>query len=345
MASVSWRLCLTTLRSGEHRILFKKHVGLNPSSCFRHGTVRVITNCSCGSSEDVILRCISTTAEVSVLSISATHLVEEAQSRHKAAPTALATLGRALMGTLLLGALKDDAESIQINFMGDGPLGKLVAVATKDGLVKGFVDNPLCDIPLKANNKLNVGAAIGSGMLNVSRYHPSWKQPYLGTVPIYSGEIAEDIAHYLASSEQVNSAVGLGVNLRKDGSVQSAHGFLVQVLPYCSEDTLMKLEENIKKMRPLSETTEALYAHEILEAILHGIGIGDILSVSYPKYGPCDISGLKQRMLRAVTLLGPTDVKQLLEEQGHVEVRCEFCAEVLRFGRNELDPILEESLK
>ncbi|MCO5564128.1 hypothetical protein L7F22_017784 [Adiantum nelumboides] len=249
------------------------------------------------------------------------------------------------MGTLLLGALKDDAESVQIDLLGDGPIGKLIAVASKDGWVKGFVENPLCDVPPKANNKFNVGAAVGSGMLNVSRYHSSWKQPYLGTVPIFSGEIAEDIAHYLASSEQMNTAIGLGVALKRDGSVQSAHGFLVQVLPFCSEDTLTKLEENIKKMRPLSETIQQVYAHEILESILDGIGMGDLYTFSNPRYGPCDVSELKERMLRAVALLGPSDVQKLLDEQGHVEVRCEFCAEVLRFGKSELQPILEESLK
>lgn len=294
--------------------------------------------------KDVILKCISRTAEVSVLSISATQLVEQAQHRHKAAPTALAALGRALMGTLLLGFLKDDAESVQITFMGDGPIGKVITVATKEGWVKGFVGNPVCYVPPKVNGKLDVGAAVGSGMLSVSYFHPSWKQPYIGTVPILSGEIAEDIAQYLATSEQVNTAIGLGVTFSKDGTVQSALGFLVQILPFCSEETLTKLEKNITNMRPLSDTSNENAPQEMLESILKDIGMGDVYTVANPRFGPCDISELKDRMMRAVACLGSSDLQQLLDEQGHVEVRCEFCAEVLRFGKTELQHIFEKSL-
>eukprot|EP00250_Pteridium_aquilinum_P000010 c10015_g1_i2 orf=358-1386(-) len=322
MAALSWRLCSPAFRSGRQSMLWKQQpVELAFSLESQCRAVRLITGSvkalgeNVDEGKDIILKCISTTAEVSVLSISATHLVEEAQSRHKASPTALATLGRALMGTLLLGALKDNAESVQITFVGDGPIGKLITVASKEGWVKGFVENPLCEIPPKANNKLNVGAAVGSGTLNVSFFHPTWKQPSIGTVPIFSGEIAEDIAHYLASSEQVNTAIGLGVTLKKDGSVQSAHGFLVQVLPFCSEETLTKLEANIKKMRPLSDTSEEIYAQEILESILEGIGMGELYTYSNPKFGPCDVSELRQRMLRAVALLGPSDLQKLLDEQ------------------------------
>lgn len=351
MATLSWRVCAPASCSRRQSISWKQQSVELAFSTKLHCRVARLTTGSVNASredfdegKDVILKCVSRTAEVSVFSISATHLVEEAQCRHKAAPTALATLGRALMGTLLLGALKDDAESVQITFMGDGPLGKVMAIATKEGWVKGFVENALCDLPPKVNKKLNVGAAVGSGMLNVSRFHPSWKQPYIGTVPIFSGEIAEDIAHYLASSEQVNTAIGLGVTLNKDGSVQSAQGFLVQVLPFCSEETLTKLEANIKKMRPLSDTSQETNAREVLESILEGIGMGEVYTFANPRFGPCDVLELKQRMLRAVACLGPSDLQKLLDEQGHVEVRCEFCAEVLRFGRSELQPILEESL-
>uniref|UniRef100_A0A7I4DAL1 Uncharacterized protein n=1 Tax=Physcomitrium patens TaxID=3218 RepID=A0A7I4DAL1_PHYPA len=181
---------------------------------------------------DKLVRVISKDAEVSVLSLVATEVVREAQQRHNTSPTACAALGRTLMGTLLLGALKGDAETVQVLFRGNGPLGNMTAISADEGHVKGFVVNPSCDPPLKDNGKLNVGLAVGSGVLSVVRNNRNWKQPYTGTVPIYSGEIAEDIAHYLADSEQMNTALGLGIGFDKEVGIRFAGGYLVQRRPY-----------------------------------------------------------------------------------------------------------------
>ncbi|KAL3680490.1 hypothetical protein R1sor_023446 [Riccia sorocarpa] len=292
------------------------------------------------SGGDQLLRCISYDAEVSIITLVATDVVREAQRRHRTSPTASAALGRALLGTLLVGAMKGEDESVQMTFLGQGPLGQMTTVC-KDYMVKGFVANPDCESSLKANGKLDVGSAVGTGTLRVVRDNENWKQPFSGTVPIHSGEIAEDIAHYLADSEQMNVALGVGVSLSKTKAVEFAGGFLVQVLPFCSEETLAQLEKNIMKMPPLSESEATLSAKNISERLLEGIGLGDYDSLPVPKFGPCTVDDLKSRMVRAVASLGKADIRQLLEEQGHVEVKCEFCAEVVRFGESDLQDILQ----
>ncbi|XP_059074161.1 uncharacterized protein LOC131048267 isoform X5 [Cryptomeria japonica] len=193
----------------------------------------------------------------------------------------------------------------------------------------------------KAAPMINVGEAVGSGLMSVVCSHSKWPQPYIGSIPIYSGEIAEDFAHYLAESEQMKTAIGIGVTFTRKASVKSAHGFLVQVLPFCSEETIVKLEENIRKMPSLSDATADRSAYNITEDILMDIGIGDTYNLGTPRYGPCDLKDLKLRMLRAVASLGSEDIKSLLQEQGHIEVRCEFCAEVLRFKENDVQDIIQ----
>ncbi|XP_059074160.1 uncharacterized protein LOC131048267 isoform X4 [Cryptomeria japonica] len=268
-----------------------------------------------GTEPNVILKSVSRTAEVSVLCISANEAVEEACVRHKAAP--------------------------MVQFAGDGPLGQITTIASGEGLVKGFVGNPMCNLPITANQMINVGEAVGSGLMSVVCSHSKWPQPYIGSIPIYSGEIAEDFAHYLAESEQMKTAIGIGVTFTRKASVKSAHGFLVQVLPFCSEETIVKLEENIRKMPSLSDATADRSAYNITEDILMDIGIGDTYNLGTPRYGPCDLKDLKLRMLRAVASLGSEDIKSLLQEQGHIEVRCEFCAEVLRFKENDVQDIIQ----
>ncbi|BBN10647.1 molecular chaperone Hsp33 [Marchantia polymorpha subsp. ruderalis] len=294
------------------------------------------------SKGDQLLRCISYDAEVSILTLVATDVVREAQRRHQTSPTASAALGRALMGTLLVGAMKGNDESVQVTFLGQGPLGQMTTVY-RDNMVKGFVVNPDCETALKSDGKLDVGSAVGTGILTVVRNNANWAQPYSGTVPIYSGEVAEDIAHYLADSEQINVALGVGVSLSKSTAVQFAGGFLVQVLPFCSDETLAKLEENILKMPPLSDSSDVMTAKKISELLLEGIGIGDYDDLPEPKFGPCTVEELKPRMVRAVASLGKQDVEEILAEQGHVEVKCEFCAEVVRFGEADLQHILQPS--
>eukprot|EP00271_Cylindrocystis_brebissonii_P010229 TRINITY_DN26363_c0_g1_i1.p1 TRINITY_DN26363_c0_g1~~TRINITY_DN26363_c0_g1_i1.p1 ORF type:complete len:441 (-),score=68.43 TRINITY_DN26363_c0_g1_i1:508-1830(-) len=298
-----------------------------------------------GPGPDELVFGISETAEVSVYVVRGTELVREAQRRHSTAPTATAALGRLLLGTSLLAALKGSEETVQVMFSGRGSLGQMAAVSSDGGrLVKGFVSNPACDPPLNSQGKMDVGTAVGAGILTVVRTHPSWSNPYTGTVPLKSGEVAEDLAAYLADSEQVNSAVGLGVSIGRQAQVVAAGGFLVQVLPICSEETLAQLERNVSSLPPMSELAASTSGRGIAERLLAGLGPRFEEEAVVPHFGLCDVEDLRPRMLRAVESLGAADVKSLLEEQGHVEVRCEFCAEVVRFQEGDLSSVLAPAL-
>jgi molecular chaperone Hsp33 len=288
--------------------------------------------------------------EVAVLAIDGTALVADAVARHGAAPTASAALGRALVGALLLSAFKGEGEATQITFNGTGPLGSLQAIATSDGLVKGRADNPGADPPLRPDGKLDVGAAVGRGVLAVVRSRavppppegstdppsPS-PPPYTGLTNIVSGEVAADLAHYLATSEQTNCALALGVSLDRDGRVSAAGGFLVQVLPFCPEEALETLEANVSALPPVTEMMAAGNGpEEITARLLAGLGTAPGAFSLTPRYGPCEPADLRARMVRAVALLGEDEVRDIIASQGGIEVRCEFCRDTVVFGEGEV---------
>ncbi|KAI8470549.1 MAG: heat shock protein Hsp33 [Monoraphidium minutum] len=287
--------------------------------------------------EDVLLRSLSQLGEVAVLAVDGTNLVQEAATRHGTAPTATAALGRTLLGALLMGSFRKDDEAIQVSFKGDGVLGGAFAIADTRGQVKGKVGNALADPPLRPDGKLAVGDAVGSGVLSVVRSHPQQPVPYTGMVQIVSGEIAEDLATYMAESEQTNSALALGVAINRDCSVSAAGGYLVQVLPFCSEETLEQLEKNLTGLPSITKLLQSgATPQSITDLILEGIGCaGDPLTVA-PKYGPCEADVLKVRMKRAVASLGPAEVKSIIEEQGKIEVTCELCNQAYHFTEDEV---------
>ncbi|KAG2493784.1 hypothetical protein HYH03_008004 [Edaphochlamys debaryana] len=292
--------------------------------------------------EDVLLRSLSENAEVSVLVVDGTRLVAEAQHRHKLAPTATAALGRALLGALLMGSFRKEDEQVQITFQGNGLAGSVLAMADTRGNVKGKVGNPNADPPLRADGKLNVGAAVGKGVLAVVRSHPLEPQPYTGMVPIVSGEVAEDLANYLVDSEQTNSALGLGVSLDRHCNVKSAGGWLVQILPFCSEETLEQLEKNLTTMPSVSAMlNDGLTAADITARILAGLGMISEEGNMVPRYGPCEEGPLKQRMVRAVAALGRQEVADIIKTEGKLEVTCDLCQQTYHFSQDEVDAYLD----
>lgn len=298
---------------------------------------RLVVLHAAAAREDVLLRTISASAEVSVLVVDGTQLVAEAASRHKTAPTSTAALGRALLGALLLGAFRKDEEQLQITFKGDGPAQNVLAIANTRGDVKGLIANPLADPPLRPDGKLDVGAAVGKGVLAVVRSHPADKQPYTGLVPIVSGEIAEDLANYLVDSEQTNSALGLGVSLDRDCNVKSAGGWLVQILPFCSEETLSQLETNLGTMPSITKMlNDGLGAAGVTARILEGLGESPDAQSIKPRYGPCDDEALQLRMMRVVASLGRSEVEGILKEQGKVEVTCDLCQQTYTFDEAKI---------
>lgn len=253
-----------------------------------------------------------------------------------------------MIGAVLLGVYRREDEVIQMQWKGDGPLGGLLVIGDHTGQVRGKVGNPSCNIPLKDNGKFDVGGAVGQGMLSVIRSHPLEPNPYTGTVPIFDGEIAEDLARYMLDSEQMACALALGVQLNvSDGRVHSAGGYFVQVLPFCSEETLEKLEANLKSMGSASHLlAEGNTPADITQMILKDIGVADEEPVVVtPKYGPCDEISMRLRMLKALAALGKEEVDDILNTDGKIEVKCDLCNSTVEFteaNKNEIFRLADE---
>lgn len=214
----------------------------------------------------------------------------EACGRHQTEPTASAALGRAILGTLLMSCFRGEGEKTQVTFRGDGPLGMIQVISQSSGLVKGLLGNPAVNFPLRGSDgKLDVSRAVGKGVLAVVRSLPfteeGWQTPYTGMVPITTGEIAEDLATYLADSEQVQSALGLGVSVGKDLRVDTAGGFLIQVLPFAEESTIAQLEKNIAAAGSMTKMLrDGLSPKDITNRLLEGIGSGGDGFSLIPRY-------------------------------------------------------------
>lgn len=289
--------------------------------------------------EDRLVRTLSLDGDISIRAIVATSLVGEASQRHGTAPTATAALGRALMGAILLATGSSPEESVQLQFRGDGPLGSLTAIADGSARARGYVAHPEAHPPPRGG-KLDVAAAVGEGVLGVVRDHPSRREPYRGVVPLASGEIAEDLACYLDQSEQTASAVGLGVYVAADGSVEAASGFLVQALPGASSAALARLEQNIAESpSPTQMLRGGLGADGIVDRLFHGLGTRGRSATSPEFYCGCG----RDRVLRALTLLGRSEVREAAASGETFEVRCEFCAESYSIAPDELRTLLPDS--
>ncbi|GMH43645.1 hypothetical protein BSKO_11567 [Bryopsis sp. KO-2023] len=295
------------------------------------------------AASDQVYRTISSNFEVAVLVADATGVVSDAARRHKTAPTSTAALGRLLAGTLLLGCFKKDNEQTQVSFQGDGEIGVMQAIADDKGMIRGRVGNPAANAPIRGDGKLDVGRIVGKGVVTVVRSRPDLPQPYTGIVPIHSGEVAEDLAYYLMNSEQTNSALALGVAVNTDGSVRSAGGFLIEVLPSASEKTISCLEETLRGIPTVTDMlNDGLSSGEIAGKLLDGLGDSEDATVILPKFGPCGPEELEKNMLRVLALLGEKEVKDIMETEGKLEVTCEFCNESFQFTEEQVLAELEE---
>lgn len=273
---------------------------------------------------DELLRTISADGSVSVRVLVATRLVREAARRHETAPTATVALGRALMGTLLLATEAQDGERVQVQVRGDGPLGTITVTASSAGDVRGYASRPQADLPL-AGGRFDVAGAVGLGLLTVERNHPAWKQPYSGIVPLVSGEIASDLAHYLLESEQKPSSLALGVYLGADGEVEAAGGYLVQALPGADDAALRVFERRVAALvQPSSLVREGADARALLDRLVGGLGAQPPSCVAPRFECPCSM----ERVRRALVFLGDDEIRDVIEKSETLEVRCEFCAEM-----------------
>lgn len=287
---------------------------------------------------DYMVRVISDRANVVGLACITTGLVEKAVGIHETSPTASAALGRTLTGGLLLGALMKRGQSIGLKFEGNGPLQKIIVEADSMGCVRGLVGNPAADAPPQGE-KLDVSGILGKeGFLTVIK-DMGTREPYQGIVKLRTGEIAEDIAYYLAESEQIPSAVALGVYVEPDGRVSAAGGFLVQSLPPSDEPILDRLTENIGRMPAVTEMIRSgKTPQDMLSAIFEGIGCRTLEQRDLSYCCTCS----RERIERVLISLGCEELLRLRSEREETSVTCEFCRTDYRFNRTEILDLIEQ---
>lgn len=288
---------------------------------------------------DHIVRAISSDGLVQAAAICSRDLTERARQIHKLLPVGTAALGRTLSAASLMGnALKGAGASLTLQIKGGGPLGTVLAVSDNLGNVRGYVTNPQVDIPLREDGKLDVGGAVGrEGTITVIK-DLHMKEPYVGTIDLLGGEIAEDVAAYFVESEQIPTACGLGVLVDRDQSVKAAGGYLIQLLPGATEDTIVKVEGGIMAAGNVSAILDKDDDPEhMLRQVMSDFDL-KILETCPVEYR-CYCS--RQRVERALISLGKDELQQILEEQGHCSMTCQFCDAVYDFSGDELKSLID----
>lgn len=287
---------------------------------------------------DEIVRAITADGLVKAAAITGRDLVERARNIHTLLPVATAALGRTLMAASLMGdAMKIDGSSLTLQIKGGGPLGTILAVSDEAGNVRGYVQNPHVELMEKAPGKLDVGRAVGeTGSLTVIK-DLGMKEPYVGTIDLLSGEIADDIAAYFVESEQIPTACALGVLVGTDQSVTSAGGYLIQLLPGAGEDIITKIEAGVQRVGSVSHALEGgLDGASLLRAVLSDFDL-EILE-THPVEYRCYCS--RDRVTRALISMGRKELSSLIQEQGQAELTCQFCDQIYRYSKEDLEEIL-----
>ncbi len=290
---------------------------------------------------DELVRGNSVDGSIRVFAAVTTELADEAQRMHSTSATASAALGRLLTAAAIMGVqLKGEDDSVTLQINGDGPLGMLVAVTDSLGHVRGYVENPNADLPPKTPGKLDVGRAVGNGYLSVIR-DLHLKEPYIGRTPLVSGEIAEDLTYYFAKSEQIPTAIALGVLVDTDLSVKAAGGYMIQLMPEATDETADRLTELIGKLPPVTDmVNEGMTAEDIAFTVTQGFDMVIENKHAHPMY-ECKCS--RDRMERALISLGKDELRAIIEEQGEAEMGCRFCDKKYVFSRDELEELYEKA--
>lgn len=287
---------------------------------------------------DYIVRATAADSQIRAFAAVTTSLAEEARMRHQMSPVATAALGRLLTGGVMMGSMMKNPEDIlTLQVKCDGPIGGLTVTADAQGHVKGYVDNPEVMLPPK-NGKLDVGGALGQGILNVIK-DMGLREPYSGQTLLQTGEIAEDLTYYFAASEQIPSSVGLGVLMNRDNTVRCSGGFIVQVMPFVEEEVLRRLEKNIAGVKPVTAMLDGGHSpEEMLSQVLEGMTaeITDTLPAAF------DCSCSKERIEKAIISIGKKEIQEMIDDGKAIEVKCHFCNTAYEFTVEELQEILKK---
>ncbi len=288
---------------------------------------------------DKIIRATAAQEHIRAFAVDSTEMVSEAREIHKTYPVVTAALGRLLSAGAMMGSMmKGEDDLITLTIKGDGPIGSLTVTADSHGNVKGFPGNPSVDIPTRGEAKLDVGGAIGSGILTVSM-DLGLKEPYNGQVELQTGEIGEDLAYYFTVSEQTPSAVALGVMIGTDSSVLHSGGFIIQLMPDAPEEVIAVLEAKLADLEPVTTLMErGLGPADILTLILGDLDL--IITEEKPVRFHCNCS--RERISHALATLGTADLESLIADDEEIEIKCFFCNSAYKFGTDELKEILAQ---
>lgn len=285
---------------------------------------------------DYIVRAMAADGQIRAFAATTTDLVEEAKNRHETSPIATVALGRLLTGGAMMGAMmKNDNDLVTIQIKAKGPIGALTVTADPKGNVKGFVANPQVMLPLK-NGQLDIAGALDLGVLSVIK-DIGLKEPYVGDTILVTSEIADDLTYYFATSEQVPSSVGLNVIMNKDNTVAAAGGFIIQLLPGASEETISELERKISELKSITGLLERnLTPEQMLEEILGDMNL-QILDTIDTRF-KCNCS--RERVSKAVISTGAEEIQAMIDDGETVEVNCHFCNSHYNFTVDELKEML-----
>lgn len=287
-------------------------------------------------SQDYIIRATAANSAIRAFAITSKGIAEEARVRHKTSPVVTAALGRLLSGAAMMGAMmKGDRDLLTVQIKSGGPIGGLTVTADSHGHVRGYAQVPDVMLPPK-NGKLDVGSAVGPGILNVIK-DLGMKEPYVGQTVLQTGEIAEDLTYYFAASEQVPSSVGLGVLMNKDNTVRQAGGFIIQLLPFTEENVIDALEKKIADISSVTELLEQGHTPEsMLEYILGDFGLD--ITEKIPASFQCNCS--RGRIRKMLISLGSKDLQEMIDDGEPVEIKCDMCSSAYTFEINEIKECL-----
>lgn len=289
---------------------------------------------------DYMIRATAAKGQIRAFAATTRETVEYARAAHNTSPVATAALGRLLTGSVMMGAMmKGEKDLLTIKVEGDGPMGGMTVMADSKGNVKGYAFHPEIMLPPNEKGKLDVGGALGIGVLTVIK-DMGMKEPYVGQTILVTGEIAEDLTYYFANSEQVPSSVGLGVLMEKDNTVRCAGGFIIQMMPFAEEKTICRVEENLKNVPSVTSLLNQGHTPEDLLGILFE-GLGLEITDRMPTQFSCNCS--KERVEQAVVSIGRKEIQAMIEDGEDIEVKCHFCNTAYQYTVEELKEIIKRS--